>query len=97
MPQPYQVGPSNARTVTVTSTTSYAAVSGIDGSPDIRELSVQNLTDGDIALQFGGTSGQPHLVVTQGMSYMHDSDALQGQLYIKNLTGSGGTVYIRAW
>jgi hypothetical protein len=93
----YVQGPSDKRTVTFTSTTSYAAVSGITGTPNIREFSVQNLTDGDIAIQFGSTSGNPHIVVARGLAYVHDSDEMTGQMYIKNLTGTGGTVYVRAW
>lgn len=92
----YVPGPSDKRTVTFTSTTSYAAVSGISGAPNLREFSVQNQTDGDIAIRFG-TSGDPHFVVSQGMSYIHDSDECQGQMYIRNLNGTGGTVYVRAW
>ncbi len=93
----YVAGPSDKRTVTFTSTTSYAAVTGITGAPNIREFSVQNMTDGDIAIQFGGTSGDPHIVVAEGLAYVHDSDEMTGQMYIKNLTGTGGTVYVRAW
>jgi hypothetical protein len=93
----YVQGPSDARTVIFNSNTSYAAVTGIDGTPNIREFTVQNLTDGDIAIQFGGTAGDPHIVVSEGLAYVHDSDEMVGQMYIKNLTGSGGTVYVRAW
>lgn len=93
----YTPGPSGVRTVTFTSTTSYAAVSGITGSPNIREFSVINKTDGDIAIRFGGTSGDPDFVVAQGMAYVHDSEEVAGQMYIKNLTGTGGTVYVRAF
>lgn len=93
----YVPGPSDKRTVTFTSTTSYAEVSGIVGQPNIREFSVQNLTDGDIAIQFNGTSGDPHFVVARGLAYVHDSDECQGQMYIKNITGTGGTVYVRAF
>jgi expansin (peptidoglycan-binding protein) len=92
----YVQGPSDARTVTFTSTPSYVAVTGIDGSPNIREFSIQNMTDGDIAIRFG-SSGDPHYVVTEGMSFINDSDENRGQMYIKNLTGTGGTVYVRAF
>lgn len=93
----YVPGPTGKRTVTFTSTTSYVAVTEITGVPNIREFSVQNQTDGDIAIRFGDTTGEPDFIIPKGVSYVHDSEEVAGQMYIKNLTGTGGTVYVRAF
>ena len=93
----YSGEPSGKRVVTATSTTSYAAVDGVTGVPDIRVLIVMNYTDGDLYVQFGTTTGEPRLIIKQNTDLIIDNDAFRGQMYIKNATGTGGTVYVKAW
>ena len=89
--------PSDARVVTVTTTGSWAAVSGIDGSPDLRSVLIVNTTNGVVGIQFGVTTGQPHFVVPANSTLSIEDEAQRGQLYIKQLTGTNGTVYARAF
>jgi hypothetical protein len=89
--------PSDARVVTVTTTGSWVAVSGIDGTPDIRSAIIVNITNGVVGIQFGGTAGEPHFVIPANSTLSIEDEAQRGQLYIRQLSGSNGTVYVRAF
>lgn len=59
-------------------------------------ISVMNKTDGDIEVYIGHTTF-PIMIIPSGVALTGDEFEQQGQLYIKNSTGTGGDVYIHFW
>lgn len=59
-------------------------------------ISVINKTDGDLEIYINETDN-PVLIIPSGVGLAYDDFLAQGQVYIKNSTGTGGEVYIHVW
>lgn len=59
-------------------------------------ISIMNKTDGDIEIYIGFLD-YPVLIVPSDIGIAYDEFQSQGQMYIKNTTGTGGDVYIHFW
>jgi hypothetical protein len=57
---------------------------------------VINQTDGDVEVYFGQTD-HPDIICPSNLNLAFDGFQLQGQVYIKNSTGTGGSVYLHFW
>lgn len=88
--------PVNKRAYKVSSTTTIAAVSDYDTETIFNKVSVVNNTDGDVEVYFG-QQDVPQLIVPYKGRLAFDGFIAQGQAYIKNLTGTGGDVYLHVW
>ena len=80
----------------VTSTTTLTPISGLVLFTYTNHLSVINNTDGDIELYIGDTS-YPQIIIPKLTMLAFDNFQVQGQAYIKNITGTGGDVYLHFW
>ena len=86
----------NKRAYKATSTTSIAPIVDYDTGTMFNKVSVVNLTDGDVEVYFGQQT-VPQLIVPFEAELAFDGFTVQGQAYIKNLTGTGGLVYLHVW
>ena len=88
--------PATRRAYKATSTTSIAPIADFDTGTMFNKVSVVNLTDGDVEVYFGQQE-VPSLIVPYQVELAFDGFVVQGQAYIKNLTGTGGLVYLHVW
>jgi len=86
----------NKRAYKVASTTTIAAVSDYDDQTPFNKVSVVNTTDGDVEVYFGQQTN-PQLIVPYQSELAFDGFTVQGQAYVRNLTGTGGDVYLHVW
>lgn len=90
------------RQVTFTSTTSWQQVT-LPALPVHRVVLVENYTDGDIEVAFGSTAYADYIVKKYtnkvvSAQYVGNPSAAQellAPMYIRNITGTGGTVYVK--
>jgi hypothetical protein len=80
----------------VTSTTTITAVPGMIFGPYCDHISVLNKTDGDVEVYLGNQV-IPAIIVPTDTFLAFDFFEYSGQVYIKNSTGTGGSVYIHGW
>lgn len=59
-------------------------------------ISVMNKTDGDIEV-YVSSDTFPIMIIPSGVALSADELQAQGQMSIKNTTGTGGDVYIHFW
>lgn len=94
---------STQRQVTFTSTTSWQQVTALPALPVHRVILVENYTDGDIEVAFGSTAYADFIVKQSSdkvVSSQYVGNPTAGQeliapMYIRNISGTGGTVYIK--
>jgi hypothetical protein len=55
-----------------------------------------NLTDGDVELYIGNQI-DPKIICPKNALLAFDSVSYEGQAYVRNSTGAGGSVYIHFW
>lgn len=78
------------------STTTKTAVAGAIAQTDSNHFSIMNRSDGDVEVYIGD-SPLPEIICPSNVALAFDEFTYQGQVYIKNSTGSGGPVYIHTW
>jgi hypothetical protein len=81
----------------VTSTTTLTAVSGMIGAINTDHISVINKSDGDVEVYADGDDLNPAIICPTEVYLAFDNFIFQGQLKIKNSTGTGGDVYLHIW
>lgn len=83
--------------VTVVSTTSWQEVTEFGSGYGFTGISLKNYTDGDVLIAFRSTT-YPDIVLKQDMlEVLEYLNNVSSPIYVKNLTGSGGNVYIKIW
>lgn len=87
---------SKAFQITVSSTGTYAQVADLSETQIFRNIMVENYTDGDIEVRFGD-SGPADFIVKHETDKIITEDEFFGPMFVRNSSGTGGTVYIRAW
>ena len=86
----------NKRSYNITSTTVLTAVSDYDTVSTNDRVSVENNSDGDVELYWGQTM-QADVYSCQNTFRAYDGFHTKGQMYIKNVTGTGGEVVVHVW
>jgi hypothetical protein len=82
----------------LTSTTSWVAVPVWDTAGRRVAISIENQTDGDVELAFQNHSNGPaEIICPIDREKVLDNFFIVGQAYIRNSTGTGGTVYLHVW
>lgn len=84
-----------SRSYKVTSTTSFAPVSGYSATAPYNKVAVQNNSDGDVEIYFGDTA--TNIIVLQGWGVALDGFQVKGTANVKNITGTGGSVVLTVW
>lgn len=86
----------NRRAYKLTSTTTLTEQVGIDVFIYTNHVSVINQTDGDVELYFGQTDS-PDIILPKNYNLAFDNFQVQGKIYLRNSTGTGGSVYLHLW
>lgn len=89
--------PSGMKQIDFVSTASWVVVSALPAKPSYRKVLIENYTDGDVELAFGNTALGADIRVKKDTDKVVDDDVFVGTLSVRNITGTGGHVYLRVW
>lgn len=86
----------NRRSFEVTSTASYVAIANFDTDTAYNHIAIENYTDGDVYIAVNDTT-YPDMICKQDTVRVFDDFTIFGTMYVKNNTGTGGTVVVTVW